>query len=167
MGFVKPNKTNTSKPNDVVMTKKETAKWIINYFNPSGTILEACKGDGSFYDEFNGDKDWCEITQGRDFFDYDRKVEWIITNPPYSIFDKFLIKAFEIADNIVFFCPLNKVFKGKKLDIKIKEYGDIKEIVHMGGGNKHGFPFGFSIGCIHYKRNYTGDIKYVRAYDYF
>jgi len=65
---------------------------------------------------------------------------------------------------VVFFCPLNKVFKGKKLDIKIQQYGDIKEIIHMGGGNHHGFPFGFSTGCIYYQRNYTGNIKYTRAY---
>ena len=74
-------------------------------------------------------------------------------------------KAFEVADNIVFFCPLVKTFKGKKLDMKIKEYGDIKEIIHMGGGNQHGFPFGFSTGCIYYKRDYDGDIKYTRVYN--
>ena len=133
MTFVKSNKTTTSTPNDVVMTKIETAKWIINYFKPTGKILEPCKGDGAFYNQFDGDKDWCEITKGKNFFEYDKRVDWIITNPPFSIFDKFLLKAFEIADNIVFFCPLNKVFKGKKLDVEIKKYGDIKKIVHMGG----------------------------------
>jgi len=167
MTFVKTNKTTTSTPNDVVMTKIETAKWIINYFKPTGKILEPCKGDGAFYNQFDGDKDWCEITKGKNFFEYDKRVDWIITNPPFSIFDKFLLKSFEIADNIVFFCPLNKVFKGKKLDVEIKKYGDIKKIVHMGGGNKHGFPFGFSTGCIYYKKNYTGNIEYVRAYECF
>ena len=164
IGRVSTPKSRKTTPNDVIMTKPETAKWIIDYFKPTGTILEPCKGDGAFYNQFEGDKDWCEIREGKDFFDYNKRVDWIITNPPFSIFDNFLIKAFEVADNIVFFCPLNKVFKGKKLDIKIQEYGDIKEILHMGGGNHHGFPFGFSTGCIYYKRNYTGDIKYVRAY---
>ena len=165
MTFVKGNKSGKSTPNDVVMTKPETAKWIIDYFKPIGTILEPCKGDGAFYNQFEGDKDWCEIKEGRDFLNYDKRVDWIITNPPFSIFDKFLLKAFEVADNIVFFCPLNKVFKGKKLDIEIRKYGDIKEIIHMGGGSNHGFPFGFSTGCIYYKRNYKGDIKYTRHYD--
>ena len=82
-----------------------------------------------------------------------------------SIFDEFLIKSFELADNIVFFCPLNKVFKGVKLDKKITEYGGIKEVVHMGSGGKHGFPFGFSVGCIYYKRDYKGDLKLTRAYE--
>ena len=101
---------------------------------------------------------------GIDFLKTYRRTDNIITNPPFSIFDAFLLKSFDIADNVVFFCPLTKVFKGKKLDIKICEYGGIKEIIHMGGGNHHGFPFGFSTGCIYYQRNYTGNIKYVRAY---
>jgi len=154
-----------STPNDVVMTPPETAKWIIDYFKPTGKILEPCRGDGAFYKQFTGKKDWCEISKGRNFFDYKKKVDWIITNPPFSIFDDFLLHAFNVADNIVFFCPLNKVFKGKRLDIKIKEYGDIKEIIHMGGGNSYGFPFGFSVGCIYYKRNYKGKIKYKRVYE--
>ena len=165
VGSVRTPKERKKTPNDVVMTNPDTAKWIINYFNPTGKILEPCRGSGSFYENMPEDKDWCEITEGKDFFEYDQKVDWIITNPPFSIFDDFLIKAFEVADNVVFFCPLNKVFKGKKLDKKISEYGDIKEILHMGGGGQHGFPFGFSTGCIHYQRGYKGDIKYSRHYE--
>ena len=158
-----PNSRKTT-PNDVVMTNPKTAKWIIDYFKPVGTILEPCKGDGAFYNHFEGNKDWCEIREGKDFFDYNKTVDWIITNPPFSVFDKFLLKSFEVSENVVFFCPLIKAFKGIKLDKQIRLYGDIKEILHMGTGSQHGFPFGFSVGCIHYKRNYTGNIKYVRAY---
>ena len=46
--FVRPNKTFKSTPNNVVMTLEDTAIKIIDYFNPSGTILEPCKGMGSF-----------------------------------------------------------------------------------------------------------------------
>ena len=131
VGRVSTPKSRKVTPNDLIMTKPETAKFIIDYFKPTGKILEPCRGTGSFYDQFEGDKDWCEIEKGKDFLDYDKKVDWIITNPPFSIFDKFLLKAFEVADNIVFFCPLIKTFKGKKLDIKIREYGDIKEIIQV------------------------------------
>ena len=58
----------------------------------------------------------------------------------------------------------NKVFKGIKLDRKIAEYGGIKEVLHLGTGSQHGFPFGFSVGCIHYKRGYSGCIEYTRKY---
>jgi hypothetical protein len=162
--FVRPNNTSKSTPNDVVMTLEDTAIKIIDYFNPSGTILEPCKGTGSFYNNFKIDKDYCEITEGKDFLQYDKKVDWIITNPPFSIFDLFLLKAFEIADNVVFFCPLNKVFKSKKIDQAIENYGGIAEVINMGTGGQHGFPFGFPVGCIHYKKNYKGSIKYTRMY---
>jgi len=164
MTFKYKNKTGKSTPNDDVMTKESSAKFIVDYFKPKGKILEPCLGTGIFYNLFKGDKDWCEIKEDKDFLQYDKNVDWIITNPPFSIFDDFLIKSFEVADNIVFFCPLVKVFKGIKLDKKIQEYGDIKEIIHMGTGGQHGFPFGFSVGCIYYKRNYKGHIKYTRRY---
>ena len=165
MTFVQKNRTGKSTPNDDVMTQEPSAEFIINHFKPTGSILEPCKGTGTFYNLFKGDKDWCEIKENKDFLKYNKKVDWIITNPPFSIFDEFLIKSFELADNIVFFCPLNKVFKGVKLDKKINEYGGIKEVIHMGSGGKHGFPFGFSVGCIYYKRDYKGDIKLTRAYE--
>ena len=34
----------------------------------------------------------------------------------------------------------------------------------MGTGGMHGFPFGFVVGCIYYKRGYQGPIKYTRMY---
>lgn len=163
--FVKPNKTKKSTPNDIVMTNEITAKKIINYFNPQGFILEPCKGTGNFYNNMNNPKDYCEISEGIDFLQYNKKVDWIITNPPFSIFDIFLLKAFDVANNIVFFCPLNKVFKSKKIDKAIQNYGGIAEVINMGTGGQHGFPFGFPVGCIYYKKNYNGHIKYTRIYE--
>tara|TARA_Y100001958_G_C21222823_1_gene548162 strand:+ start:196 stop:732 length:537 start_codon:yes stop_codon:yes gene_type:complete len=161
----KPNRTKIATPNDVVMTPEKSAIQIINHFQPKGSILEPCRGEGAFYKNFtNTDKDWCEISEGKDFLKYDKKVDWIITNPPFSIFDVFLLHALKISDNVVFFCPLNKVFKSIKLDMKISEYGGIKEVVHMGSGGMHKFPFGFVVGCIYYKRNYKGPIEYNRMY---
>ena len=164
-GPTQPNRTGKGTANDVVMTPESTAKRIIEYYNPQGLVLEPCKGTGMFYNNFPGDKDWCEISEGKDFFNYNKKVDWIITNPPFSIYDLFLFKSFEIADNVVFFCPLNKAFKSQKVDKTIQEYGGLKEIIHMGGGGKHGFPFGFPVGCLYYQRGYKGDIQYTRMYE--
>ena len=113
---------------DIVMTPEYLAVEIINHFSPTGVILDPSRGTGAFYDNFPGDNnEWCELAEDKDFLTYNKEVDWIITNPPFSIFDKFLLKAFEVADNIVFFCPLIKTFKGKKLDMEIKKYGDIKD----------------------------------------
>ena len=160
----KPNKTGNATQQDRVMTNPKTAKSIIEYFKPEGKILEPCKGEGAFYDQLNGDKHWCEIDLGRDFFKYDKKVDWIITNPPYSIYDQFLEKAMSISDNIVFFVPFSKLFKSKSNDLMVKNYGDIKELINMGTGSQHGFKMGFIVGCIYFKKNYVGDIKYTRMY---
>jgi hypothetical protein len=50
-------------------------------------VLEAFRGEGAFYDNLPDyvEKDWCEITQGRDFKDYDKEFDWIITNPPFRL----------------------------------------------------------------------------------
>ena len=167
----KSNKTYKSTGQDVVMTPPETAMKILNYYQQHwsyGTkskILEPCKGEGAFYNNMIGDKNWCEVSEGKDFMDWNEQVDWIITNPPYSIFDIFLKKAMSVSDNIVFFVPLSKLFKSKLNDLMVKEYGGIREIVNMGTGAQHGFKVGFLVGCIYYKKNYTGDIQYKRLYN--
>jgi hypothetical protein len=37
-----------------------------------------------------------------DFFDCDQRVDWIITNPPFSKMRAFLKHGYEIANNVVF-----------------------------------------------------------------
>lgn len=165
LGPTQPNKSGIGTANDVVMTPKSTAKYIVNHFNPTGLVLEPCRGTGAFYDQFPAEKAWCEISDGKDFFEWDTEVDWIITNPPFSIFDRFLEHAFSVSKNVVFFCPLNKVFKSMKIDRAIQNYGGIKEVIHMGGGGRHGFPFGFPVGCIHYEKGYDGPINYTRQYE--
>ncbi len=171
--FVRPNKTGKQNQTDKIMTREDVAINIIKYFKPSGFILDPAMGDGAFYNNFfepdgidsNCEwKDWCEIDEGRDFFNYNKNTDWIITNPPYSIYDKFLLKAFEVADNVVFLVPLAKAFKSQKIDREIEKYGGLKEIVMLGGGGKIGFPFGFPCGCLYYKRGYKGNVKITRMY---
>jgi len=48
-------------------------------------VLEPCKGEGAFFDHLPPQvvKEWCEIRQGRDFFQFNDPVDTVITNPPY------------------------------------------------------------------------------------
>jgi len=146
------------------MTPNETSIKIIKHFTKQikGVCLDPCKGEGSFYDNLPEPKCWAEINLGIDFFNWKDKVNWIITNPPYSIYDLFLTKCFEISENVVLLIPLQKLWKSKTNENMVFEYGGIKEIVFMGTGNKHGFPVGFPVGAVHFKKNYKGDIKYSR-----
>ncbi len=71
---------------DVVYTPRNVSKAIIRHLNPSGVILDPCKGDGAFYDFFYGERYYCELQEGTDFLHEERYFDWIIGNPPYSVF---------------------------------------------------------------------------------
>ena len=155
--FGKGKLLNGNKPNDDIMTPVEISKKILEMFDIKGTILEPFKGDGSFYNQFPDDcnKDWCEIKENKDFLEYNKKVDWIISNPPYSIFDEVLEHSFEIADNIVYLVPLSKVVSSMGRIRKIKAYGGVPYIYIM-SASKCNFPFGFPVCVIHIQRNYDG-----------
>ena len=71
-------------------TPDALAKHIIGSFDwrEGETVLEPCKGGGAFFDNLPGYgvKDWCELSEGRDFLKYAApKVDTIITNPPFRV----------------------------------------------------------------------------------
>lgn len=144
--------------NDKIYTPLKIAKQIIDTFKPTGKVLDAFMGKGAFYDQYpeNVEKDWCEIDKGRDFFDYNKKVDWIITNPPYSILDEVLEHSFNIANNIVYLVPISKIFTSLKRIRNILKFGNIKEI-HIISAGRCGFPFGFPACAIWFQRNYKGN----------
>lgn len=63
-------------------------------------VLEPCRGDGAIYNAIPDycESRWCEIDQGRDFFDYEsaEHIDVIITNPPFSLFKRFIAKCVEL-----------------------------------------------------------------------
>ena len=152
-------------PKDIVYTPLEVSKAIIDYLKPSGICLDPCKGDGAFYNffpkNFPNDYLYCEIREGKDLFEFNKKVDWIIENPPYSIFKEFLEKAFEISDNVSYLVPTNKVFQRQIIMEMINKYGGIKSIIVYGSGNLIGFPFGFSVGNFHFERGYKGKTEMI------
>ena len=158
MPFVKGKNGNDT--TDKVYTPDAIAKLIISKFNPTGKVLDAFRGKGAFYNNYPADveKDWCEIDEGRDFFEYTDHVDWIITNPPYSIYDEVMEHSMEIADNIVYLVPLSKVVSSLGRIKKIFEFGGVP-YMYIIGASRCGFPFGFPACAIHIQRNYTGDTK--------
>jgi hypothetical protein len=148
-------------PGDVVYTPCYVAEYIIKWLNPVGKCLDPCKGDGAFYKYFPADKDFCEIRDGKDFFMYNEKVDWVIGNPPYSLFEGFLRHGFEIADNVSYLVPTNKVFQRQVIMEMINNYGGIKSIIIYGSGQLIDFPFGFSVGNFHFQKGYKGETKVI------
>jgi DNA modification methylase len=52
-------------------------------------VLEPFKGEGNFYNNLPDyiEKEWTELTEGRDYKDYVSSVDWIVTNPPFKILE--------------------------------------------------------------------------------
>lgn len=144
-------------PGDVVYTPPDVAADMVRYFNPFGSILEPSADDGVFLRYLPPETEWCEIEKGKDFFSYRKQVDWIIGNPPYSIFAEFLAHSFELAENVVYILPTNKIFQSWRIMNQIEKYGGIRTMLVYGGGNAIGFPFGFSVGAFHFQKGYKGD----------
>jgi hypothetical protein len=145
-------------PDDIVLTPDDVARDVVARFNPRGRVLDPCKGEGAFLRHMDG-ADWCEIREGRDFFRWTDRVDWIVSNPPYSIFSEFLRHAFTVADDIVFLIPVNKAFNSDRMMREIWAWGGIETVYVVGGGGALGFPIRFCIGAVHFRRGYRGGMR--------
>jgi hypothetical protein len=146
------------KPNDKIYTPEKIAKQMISFYSMQGKVLDPFKGGGVFYDNLptTVEKYWCEIDEGVDFFEFDKQMDWIISNPPYSIYDEVLEHSFKLSKNVVYLVPFSKVVSSLGRIKKILNYGNIKSIKII-GASKCGFPFGFPACSIHIQRGYGGD----------
>lgn len=174
-----PNRDYVS--DDVVQTPPALARKLVLHFRPCGRVLEPCKGRGNFFRELRihaggpspvrghtktapfdspaGSRVvWCEIKQGRDFYAWSEKVDWIVTNPPWSQIRRFLWQAMTVADNVVFLLTVNHVWtRARMRDIRNAGFG-LKEIVLV--DMPPSFPqSGFQLGAVYLKRGWTGPVK--------
>lgn len=149
-----PNRDYVS--NDDIQTPVELAGRIVDYFNPTGLILEPCAGDGHFLHHLPG-ADWCEIKKDRDFLSYRRKVDWIITNPPWSQIRVFLEQGFRVADHVVFLMTINHAWTKARLRIAHTHGFGLRTIVMV--DTPRSFPqSGFQLGAVHYHRGWSGPL---------
>lgn len=159
----------TEKRGDVVCTPEWVALDMCDYFAPSDRILDPCRGGGVFETAlyatyFMGSVETCELTEGRDFFDWTERVDWVIGNPPYSLTRKWFRHSMTIADNLLYLVPLRNVFSGYGFLREIHEFGGIAAIRCYGTGGRLGFPMGNAVGAMHVVRNYTGGTR-ISHYD--
>lgn len=144
---------------DLVFTPKKLAATIINHFEPEmcGVILDPCRGDGAFYNQFpkHLDHRWCEIEQGRDFLKWQATTNWIVTNPPWSKFRTFLKHSMAISENIVFLCALTHfTTKARVSDIQRSGFG-MKAILYA-HTPKEWPQSGFQMAAVHVQKNWGG-----------
>ena len=74
------------------------------------TALEPCKGDGRivlFLENKGIQTDWCEIQEGKDFFDHDGEYDLVLTNPPFSLAQEFIEHAMTQAPTVIMLLRIN------------------------------------------------------------
>jgi hypothetical protein len=146
----------TEKRGDIVYTPDWVARDMVEFFKPTGRILEPCRGSGAFMRFLPTGTDWCEITEGRDFFHWKAPVDWVISNPPYSLTRKWFNHTFAITREFAYLVPLRNVFSGYGFVREIYEWGGIVNLRVYGTGGSVGFPMGNAIGAIHARKAYGG-----------
>ena len=138
--------------NDRVFTPPGLAQFVFDYFKPKGFGLDPSMGDGAFYRLMqDGQRDWCEVDKGRDFFDYSRKVDYIFTNPPWSLIRQFVHHGMDIADDVYYLMTVNHAFtKARVRDVYSRGFY-IADILCVPTPKE--FPqSGFQLGVVHWKR---------------
>lgn len=151
---------------DYVMTPEWCAKDMIQYFNPIGKILDPCRGlNKVFHNLLPIGTDYCEIQEGINFFDYDKQVDWIVGNPPYSIFNDWMEKSFEISENILYLVPTFKIFNALGLCRMYKDKGWIKHIRFYDTGKNIEWSRSRPIVAVHFQQNYVGDTSWSHFID--
>ena len=153
-------------PGDVVYTPDWVARDMVEFFKPSGRILEPCAGDGVFLKYLPDGTEWCEIEKGRDFFAWTEPVDWIVGNPPYKLFSEWMRHSMQAATNILYIIAANKPYNSGAF---IKDWINWGKPVHMryyGRAASIGMKetMGWPMAAFHFQRGYTGPM-YSSIYD--
>lgn len=110
--------------NDFYQTPFSMTQQLLDNFHISlnSRVLEPSCGKGAIVDVLlnNGIQsvEYSDLSHGIDFLEMseDRKYNYVITNPPFSISDKFIEKAMRIANVGIFLLPLNYLHGKKRYD---------------------------------------------------
>jgi len=121
-------------------------------FQKAVKVLEPASGEGAFSKELlrvGKDVIECEISNGTNFFEFNDKVDFIVTNPPWSLTRKFLVHSMSVSDNIAFLIPINHLIglKARMRDMKQKGFWvtDVKLITTPKEFPQSGFQLGFCL----------------------
>lgn len=154
---------------DLVETPCALAQLVVEHFKPSGHVLDPARGGGAFYDAFKDrpgvTADWCEIREGRDFFERGGEYDWIITNPPWSIMRRFLNHSMKLADNIVLLVTLTHLdTRARDREIEAAGFGRREALIVPQPPSSLWPTSGFLLTAYHLQRGYCGDLKFNRTF---
>lgn len=107
------NNTGKRKKSDFYETPYSLTWLLLENEKLEGTILEPAKGNGAISNIVGGTSYDIE----KDFLKETEQYDTIITNPPFSLAQEFILKAKEIArKKIIFLLPLSYLHGKKRFD---------------------------------------------------
>ena len=93
------------KANDIFLTPVELAKKhiaMIDYVE--GEVwYDPFKNTGNYFNNFPSPEtsEWSEILEGQDFFTFNKNIDVICSNPPYSMISEVLKKCVELNPRVI------------------------------------------------------------------
>tara|TARA_R110001632_G_scaffold20699_1_gene61586 strand:+ start:636 stop:1286 length:651 start_codon:yes stop_codon:yes gene_type:complete len=98
---------------------------------PDDVWFDPFKNTGVYYDNYpeSVEKDYTEILEGRDFFDYKGKVDIMVSNPPYSLWAQIYEKTIELSPRVVSFVMSQGALTRTRLN-RMKEAGYTLTKIH-------------------------------------
>jgi len=101
---------NREHPQDVFYTPlplvRTHLEYVKQYVKDDDIIFDPFFGTGNYYNLFSeyfkkNTFDYTEITLAKDFFEYDKNIDVICSNPPYSLIDKVLEKSVSLNPHTI------------------------------------------------------------------
>ena len=112
-------------PNDF-QTPPEAIKPLLPYLKKDWLIWECACGKGNLVNALNSEgflTEGTDILTGHDFLTWEPKgYDCIITNPPFSIKQEFLERAYKLGKPFAFLLPLT-TFETRKRQYLFQKYG--------------------------------------------
>ena len=127
-----------TRPKEFYYTKEEMVKDLlaITPIGENDSVLDAGSGSNKvWYNNIKQKEKYeCEIEEGKDFFEWNLEVDWVVGNPPFQLGWKFLEKASSIARKGIAFLGsikfLNSMVVPNRLET-LKQRGFSLKRVHI------------------------------------
>jgi len=115
------------RPKSFYYTNEKMVQDLIAITPIEGSVLDAGSGQNkAWFNNLKGQKYECEIEDGCDFYKWDKKIDWVVGNPPFHESWKFTEKASDIAQKGIAFLvnnqALNSHFIPRRLQV-LKDKG--------------------------------------------
>ena len=98
---------------------------------------------------------WCEIRRGRDFFAWQEPVTWVIGNPPWSDYRRFLAHALTLGQHVAFVSTLNHLWTKARRELVRRAGFGLERIIEFDRPRE--WPAsGFQLGMVVLTRGWDG-----------